>query len=49
MKEIASVVIRVYPSTRRRLKIGAAKKGQTLAAHVDEISGRPVWVAPKNR
>lgn len=36
--EIASVVIRVYPSTRKKLKVGAAKKEQTLAAYVEELT-----------
>ena len=37
-KEKATVPVRVYPSTRKRLNIKAAKKSTTLAEIIDALS-----------
>lgn len=36
--EKATAAVRLFPSTRRRLNIEAAKKSKTLAEIIDEIS-----------
>lgn len=37
-KEKATATVRLYPSTRRRLNIKAAKEDKTLAQVIDELS-----------
>lgn len=36
--ETATATVRIYPSTRRRINIKAAKEGKTLAKVIDEMS-----------
>jgi len=37
-KEIADAPVRLYKSTRKRLKVRAAGSGQTLAELIDQLS-----------
>lgn len=37
-EETATASVRLYPSTRRRLNVKAAKEGKTLAQVIDELS-----------
>ena len=38
MKEKATARVKVYPSTHKKLKVGAAKQGKTLAAHIEYLT-----------
>lgn len=37
MKKQTSVVIRISPEARKKLKVAAAKKGMSLTAYVDYV------------